>query len=301
MRLIAQRSRPQFPWRVLVGAALVACGEALIIARHRPVSDFYFPFVWLGFILILDGAVEHQSGCSLYSGARRQFLVLFPISAAFWWLFELLNQFVHNWIYLYSGPWRGFSFVAFATVDFATVLPAVWTAALFVRTLLPVPIAPEFAERRVPLPTLVGMFALGLVCLVLPVVWPGYAFGLIWLCMFLILDPVNERLGRPSIVGAVWRGDWRMPASFALGALMCGLFWEGWNYWAKPKWTYSIPHVGFWHIFEMPFLGWGGYLPFGLELFAMANFILPFLGVAPLAGRMAAMRERASATLRTVS
>ncbi|MFB3091589.1 MAG: hypothetical protein ACE1ZD_00140, partial [Dehalococcoidia bacterium] len=32
------------------------------------------------------------------------------------------------------------------------------------------------------------------------------------------------------------------------------------------------------HVFEMPLLGYGGYIPFGLEVFAMYHFLSGFLG-----------------------
>ncbi len=60
----------------------------------------------------------------------------------------------------------------------------------------------------------------------------------------------------------------------AAGALVCGWFWEMWNYWAFPKWQYFIPYVDFAHIFEMPLLGYGGYLPFGLEVYAVYHFLI---------------------------
>jgi hypothetical protein len=47
-----------------------------------------------------------------------------------------------------------------------------------------------------------------------------------------------------------------------------------WNFFALPRWYYTIPYVGFWKIFEMPLLGYIGYLPFGLELFALYQFVL---------------------------
>ncbi len=40
-----------------------------------------------------------------------------------------------------------------------------------------------------------------------------------------------------------------------------------------PKWIYNVPFVGFWHIFEMPLLGYGGYLPFSLELYALYRLL----------------------------
>ncbi len=35
-----------------------------------------------------------------------------------------------------------------------------------------------------------------------------------------------------------------------------------------PKWVYDVPFVGSLKLFEMPILGYGGYLPFALEVFA---------------------------------
>jgi hypothetical protein len=41
-----------------------------------------------------------------------------------------------------------------------------------------------------------------------------------------------------------------------------------WNYWSFPKWIYLIPYVDRPKLFEMPLLGYGGYLPFALEVYA---------------------------------
>jgi hypothetical protein len=64
-------------------------------------------------------------------------------------------------------------------------------------------------------------------------------------------------------------------AALALGALVCGFFWELWNFYSYPKWTYHTPGVEFLHVFEMPLLGFLGYPPFGLELYALAHLIAP--------------------------
>jgi hypothetical protein len=47
-----------------------------------------------------------------------------------------------------------------------------------------------------------------------------------------------------------------------------------WNYHSNPKWIYHVAWGGGFHIFEMPLLGYGGYLPFSLELFAMYHLIV---------------------------
>jgi hypothetical protein len=61
--------------------------------------------------------------------------------------------------------------------------------------------------------------------------------------------------------------------SAALAALICGFFWEMWNFYSLAKWKYSIPFVHRFEIFEMPLLGYAGYLPFGLECMVIADLI----------------------------
>lgn len=261
-----------------VGLLLVVVGEGLILSHARPLSDFYFPFVWLGYTLLIDAAVFRQTGRSLFMNARMVWLALFPVSAVFWWFFELLNQFVHNWVYV-GGNYSGIGSVVIASVDFSTVLPAVWTTALFMNALLPHSWGNGTPAKPVQRWVLPSLFGAGILCLVLPILAPKYGFGLIWGSTALILDPINHQMGRPSLIGALWRRNWRLPVAFALAGLMCGFCWEAWNYWAMPKWMYQIPYVGFWHIFEMPLPGYLGYLPFGLELFAMTNFVLPYLRI----------------------
>ena len=72
-------------------------------------------------------------------------------------------------------------------------------------------------------------------------------------------------MGEPHILSGLAHGDWANAASFAFAALACGFFWEMWNYYSYAKWEYSIPFVHRFQLFEMPILGYAGYLPFGLE------------------------------------
>lgn len=55
----------------------------------------------------------------------------------------------------------------------------------------------------------------------------------------------------------------------AVGCLICAFFWEMWNFYSYPRWVYHVPLVGFLHVFEMPLLGYLGYIPFSRELFAL--------------------------------
>jgi hypothetical protein len=51
-----------------------------------------------------------------------------------------------------------------------------------------------------------------------------------------------------------------------------------WNYFAYPKWTYHLPWGEIFYIFEMPLPGYGGYLPFALELYALYHLIAGLFG-----------------------
>ena len=68
-------------------------------------------------------------------------------------------------------------------------------------------------------------------------------------------------------------GDGRESWQVALAGLVCGLFWEMWNYGSLAHWEYSVPFVQRFEIFHMPLLGYIGYLPFGLECLAVAKLL----------------------------
>ena len=103
---------------------------------------------------------------------------------------------------------------------------------------------------------------------VLSLLFPGQAFPLIWLGVFFLLDPLVALLGGRSLAAQVATGRWDTVWVLFAAGLTCGLLWEGWNFWASPKWTYHVSYAGQARLFEMPLLGYGGYLPFALELYA---------------------------------
>jgi len=96
-------------------------------------------------------------------------------------------------------------------------------------------------------------------------VWPNYFFAFLWVSPLLIIVSLQALMKEPHVLTDVSRGDWRFVMSSALAALICGWFWEMWNYYSYAKWVYTIPFVHRFQIFEMPLLGYAGYLPFGLE------------------------------------
>jgi hypothetical protein len=239
---------------------------------------WFFP-LWLGFILVVDALTVRRVGSSIMTRSPRGWLGLFVVSAPAWWLFEAINLRTGNWEYLGRDEFSAIGYALMATVAFSTVIPAVFGAAELVRSYAWVD---RFAAVR-PLPE--GRFgpiaqaAAGATMLALLLVWPRECFPLVWVSLWLLLEPLNDRLGARTLIGPLRRGDARPLVALATGALLCGVFWEMWNFASFPKWIYHIPYVGFGKVFEMPVLGYGGYVPFAWELFALYQLVARVFGL----------------------
>jgi hypothetical protein len=234
----------------------------------------FFP-LWLGYILVMDGLVCRRAGSSIWTRSRKGFAQLFVLSIPAWWLFEFINDRTGNWEYLGVASFTPLEYYALCTLSFSTVMPAVFETAEFVRTFHWV--KSLRAGGRVPDTHRVclGLLLAGAIMLALTLAWPKFFYPLVWVSLVLIFEPVNRWLGRPHFLEWLRRGDWRPVISLSLGALICGFFWEMWNFWSWPQWIYHTPGANFLHVFEMPLPGYGGYIPFALELFALKNFLWP--------------------------
>lgn len=263
-------------------------GQTYLDAHIHLWAYTFFP-IWLGFILVLDGVNVARSGSSPLTRSWRGFVLLFLLSIPFWWVFEVLNIPVQNWRYFFDHPintgalggW--FEYHLISSLCFSTVLPAVMEIAEILASYswLRPRLAPNDPGPRIKLPTTIILLVIGIAGLILPFVAPYYAFGLLWVGVTFLLDPINNRARVNSALGHLRAGDWRFFVLMPLAALCCGFFWEMWNSLALPKWIYTIPLVESWHIphlFEMPLIGYTGYLPFGVELFVMYQFALLLLG-----------------------
>jgi hypothetical protein len=234
--------------------------------------------MWLGYCLTVDGLVFWRTGTSLLTRSWRKYVGLFVVSAPVWWIFEALNLRTQNWIYIGAGGNSTLGYTFWTTLSFTTVIPAVFGSAEFIASF-------DFARRlgrgpviRPDKLTTGAFFIAGWVMLVLLLVWPMIFFPFIWLSPYFILEPLNVWMGNRSLADWTRDGDWHPIISLWLGVLMTAFFWEMWNYLSYPKWIYHVAWGGWLHIFEMPLLGYGGYLPFSLELFALYHLIVGLFG-----------------------
>jgi len=234
--------------------------------------------MWLGYCLTIDAIVLRRTGTSLLARSPRKYAGLFMLSALVWWLFELFNLRTMNWTYIGAESFSPIAYAFWTTLSFTTVIPAVFGGAELFAGLGFVKRLGRGPVIRTDTVTTVSFFAAGWIMLVLLLSWPKLFFPFIWLSVYFILEPVNVWMGNRSLAQWTGKGDWRPVISLWLGVLLTAFFWEMWNYFSYPKWIYHVSWGDWLHIFEMPLLGYGGYLPFVLELYALYNLVIGFFG-----------------------
>lgn len=269
------RDLPAWGW-VGLGLILVFWPWNWLGPEHRTQLGF-FP-LWLGYCLTVDGLVYLRKGSSLFSRDRGKYLALFLVSVPMWWLFEALNLRLENWRYLGRDSFTNLEYGLLASLSFSTVIPAVLGSAellgsfsIWSRWKKGPRYDPGWVQE-------IGVFVLGWMSLGALLLWPRVFFPLVWLAVYFILEPINRWLGHPTLLDHTARGDWRPLGALFAGVLVTGFFWEMWNFYSYPKWIYSVPLVDFGHVFEMPILGYGGYLPFSLEIWAVTRLVFHLVG-----------------------
>jgi hypothetical protein len=237
----------------------------------------FFP-LWLGYCLTVDGLVFARTGTSLIARSWRRYLGLFAVSAPVWWMFEALNLRTQNWTYLGIESFSPLHYAFWTTLSFSTVVPAVFGSAELISSFGFLKKLPRGPVVKPDPPTTWTFFIAGWFTLGLVLIWPGIFFPFVWISLYCIVEPINVWLGHRSLAGWTKDGDWRPVMALWLGVLLTAIFWEMWNYFSYPKWIYHVAWGNGFHVFEMPLLGYGGYLPFSLELYAVYHLVQGLLG-----------------------
>ncbi|HEU5406727.1 MAG TPA: hypothetical protein VFU48_03100 [Nitrospira sp.] len=269
-----------FPWWGWLGIGWTGLWWVVAWTRFpglAAVQEHTFTPLWLGYIVAVNAATFARTGRCMMLNRPRYFLSLFPLSAAFWWLFEYLNRFVQNWYYAGVVELSSIEYFFRATIPFSTVLPAVLGTAELLSSYPAVRASmDQFGPIRLYNMKQVSWSLLLLSCLGLFGIgrWPNHLFPLVWVGPLLLVISLQELSGRPTILSSLAQGDWRGVWIPAPAALICGFFWELWNWKSLAHWEYAIPFVHRFQLFEMPLLGYAGYLPFGLECAVVADLCL---------------------------
>ena len=274
-----QKDSPGVSFPLWGWGTIILCLVSWLLAwtRFGWFSDyqiFTFSPLWFAFIGIVNAFTFARSGRCMLLNRPKYLIRLFIVSALFWWTFEYLNRFVQNWYYVGIEDLSPGKYVLFATLSFSTVLPAVLGTCELLETF------PCFSaglheykkiNTKYPKATAmlflmfaaVGLFGIG--------IFPNYLYPLLWISPLFIISSIQVFAGVETIFTPLRQGNWSRIFLLAVSSLICGFFWEMWNCFSYAKWIYSIPFVETLHIFEMPLLGYAGYLSFGLECGVIAD------------------------------
>lgn len=267
---------PPFGW---FGLALMMAAWALAWTRFGWFRAFqphtYFP-LWFGLILTLNALCVRRSGRSPLTDRPFAYALTFPASSLFWWFFEYLNRYVWNWYYVGVGEMSAVEYSCYATLCFSTVLPGVMAMAEFLGTFrffddrLYGDMARVDVRSRCSRTVLFLLSAVGLTGIVF---FPDVAYPLLWISPLMVFVLLQIVLKEASVFDALAKGSWGLIFRYAIASLACGFVWETWNYWSYAKWIYAVPWVHAFQIWEMPLIGFAGYLPFGVECAAVTCWL----------------------------
>jgi len=277
-----------FPWwgwcGVLLGIIfwILAWTRMAWFATYQP---YIFIPQWLLLIVVMNALSQWRSGRCPILDDPSFFLRLFPASAALWWVFEYFNRFVNNWVYENASYARNpLEYILFATVAFSTVIPGVYSTKRFLETF---PGLGRFFARgpAVSLPENRAFYVIALLAVSVALVFlswhPEILYPLLWVGPLVVWLSLCGLMGISTWLGGIRSGDWSVILEWSLAALICGVFWEMWNYYSISKWTYQVPYLEAFKIFEMPIAGYTGYLAFGLECAMAVEIVRGLSGSRP--------------------
>ncbi|MFA4903533.1 MAG: hypothetical protein WC600_12425 [Desulfobaccales bacterium] len=255
---------------IIVALAGWAVGLWGMVSGREAILQYLYFFAWYPYIIFLDGFLYRLKGRSWLLNRPRDFGTMFVWSVTVWLVFEALNLVLRNWGYVAVVPvgWLRWSGYALA---FATVLPGVLLTAEVMGALGSFQNVKGRAFNLGSWQPVSLMVGVGM--LVFPLVWPNYAFPLIWGAFFFLLDPLCDLMGGPSLIVRFAAGERRRFLNLLTAGLICGVWWESWNWFAISKWVYTLPVLNCFKVFEMPLPGYLGFAPFALECAVMYNFM----------------------------
>lgn len=250
-----------------LAAALLLTSWILAWTRFPWMGELQFHTftpLWLSYVLLANVLLHRRTGSAPLFDEALKYSLLFPASALFWWCFEYLNRFTGNWEYQNISHFSALTYVIFATLAYSTVLPAIEvTKQLLADSNWLIPFR-DWTKLLLSDSCLYACGGIALVALIFLPVFPQELFALMWLAPLFLLAALVRKLGLRSFLDDIGRGQWEEIVAYSAAGLVCGILWELWNYLSLARWTYAVPYVGAFKIFEMPLLGYAGYLPFGI-------------------------------------
>lgn len=272
----------KFPIWFWIGMGIWVVALFILWSKSHGITWMY-KFVdillWWGFTLMVDGYVfVRTGGRSLVSIRHRELVGIAVASTLGWMFFEYLNFFVDdNWYYPQGGQVPPAEFLSFSILASTAVFPISFEFYSLFNTFNgfkhkfakgPKIVLPKWLKTTLFVFCLVIIFGISF--------YPDIMFFSLWLCPLIMLAVLLDRLNIWSPFDPIKEGNWSPLLLIALSWVFAGVFVESWNYFSADHidgaiitentlyWAYSVPFVNVLHVFEMPLLGYLGYLPYGI-------------------------------------
>lgn len=270
------RSMPWFGW---LGLAIMILSEIALVLGFHPAAVVFTPIMWTGYILFIDGWIWARGGVSYFINQKLQWPMMALMSSLIWIMFEGFNFKVQAWEYFNRpAPWERNLIFIWA---FATIIPAMLRTRSLFATFKFFDRSHKWTIKFTPF-WLALSFVVGIAFTFMPVMFDDYLANLfipfLWVGLIFLLEPINYRIGAPSVYRDLEEGKVSFFYQILLAGLVCGLLWESWNGQAIPHhgliWKYYLNEI--YHVLslqiqigQMPLLGFLGYPPFIWECFAV--------------------------------
>jgi len=238
----------------------------------------YVPLYW-GFTFMLDGiAYKRTGGKSIFNNNPQELIGIGVASVSGWLIFEFLNMFVQEYWYYPNGDNVPVAeFYTYAIFASSALMPLSFEWYSYFNTF------PSFVRMyqngpRIKFNRAMQYIILAGSCIVLFLMpfYPTWLCAAIWLAPLLILTVILDIIGVWTPFTPIRHGNWTPVLFLALTYLLEGFLLEGQNYLSARHhgleavtaypgyWMYNVPFVNGYHVFEMPVMGFYGYLPFGI-------------------------------------
>lgn len=278
-----QRSKisGKFPWWFWLGLT-VSVVDGIFLFGHIESAKLiqnlgFIPIIW-GIVFATDGWVyKRTSGQSILGQKPLNLLWMAGCSAFAWGYFEYLSFFVDvNWFYPEAERISTFAFYIYAIVGGGVLVPFAFEGYMLLNSFKKLSQRYSYGPRvRLSKSIQIGAIIISLLSLFLIPYFPYILFPMLWLGPVIVLSIGFDMLGlwtpfRPIAE----KGNWTPLALIGLAELIIGLIHETVNFLSATHapfhtvvpgyWVYSVPYVERFYVFEMPFEGLFGYLPYGI-------------------------------------
>ena len=293
-----KHSKAAFPWWFWVGLVVNLTAWAIMWARFDwlgPLVHFTFVPLWWGFILVLDGIVYRRSGGkSILATDLRWMAGLVITSVLFWFLFEFYDYFVlENWYYPNHEIFSPLGYRIWFSLCYTTVWPAIFEFYFLLRTFKTMNTRWTGGRGITLSPTVAALILISGLLVTFGVgALPHVLFFGVWVGPLILTTGALSLAGYWTPFHPVEKGDWTMIALFGISGFLNGIFWETWNGISHSTvnpvnpsfWRYEVPFIDVAKIFEMPVLGFVGYVPFGVMAVVAWVFLARLLNWNPRLG-----------------